>query len=131
MTSFPRATAAKAKEADIGNTSIPSLALLNTNLLSQDLSLDEQLKVTITSVSNSHQMTLMTLLIVSRDIVPTPHVTIQPLITSRATTGNIFFQYRWRQPIVALRRHYLVIGRFSMLRGATKSQAVYLNLAMP
>lgn len=67
MTSFPRVIAANAKDADIGNASIISLAVLNTNLL-QDLSLDEQLKFTITSVSNSHQMTLMALLIVSRDI---------------------------------------------------------------
>lgn len=68
MTSFPRAIAAKAKDADIGNASIISLAVLNTNLLSQDFYQDEQLKLTITSVSNSHQMALMALLIVSRDI---------------------------------------------------------------
>lgn len=65
MTSFPRAIAAKAKDAD---ACIISLAVLNTNLSSQELLLDGQLKVTITSVCNSRQMTLMTLLIVSRDM---------------------------------------------------------------
>lgn len=55
MTSFPRAIAAKAKDADIGNACIISLAVLNANLSSQKLLLDEQLQVTITSVCNSHE----------------------------------------------------------------------------
>lgn len=112
MTSFPRAIDGKLKDACIISGTLIKYISLREILVS-----GQKLKVFV-SIRNSHQMTLMTLLIDPQQCSmtsttttryhPTPH-------QSTATTANIFLQYRWCEHIVALRRHYLFIGRFSML----------------